>query len=119
MGVQRPEFERWAERAETRAGPPPRPVERPDGPLPQTQASRTQVSKTQAPTTQAPTTQEILRHLEEDGWVWVKSSGSHRQYRHATRAGRITISVHGAAEDVGPRLWSSVAGRAGLGPGAA
>lgn len=98
MGVQRPDLERWAEAADTRSAPPLPPVRDP-GP--------------------APTTQEILRALEEDGWVWVKSSGSHRQYRHATRAGRVTISVHGATESVGPRLWASVAERSGLGTGLA
>jgi predicted RNA binding protein YcfA (HicA-like mRNA interferase family) len=34
---------------------------------------------------------EILRLLEEDGWYLVATKGSHRQYKHPTKPGRVTV----------------------------
>jgi predicted RNA binding protein YcfA (HicA-like mRNA interferase family) len=35
---------------------------------------------------------EVLRHLRDDGWFRVKAKGGHRQFRHPTRPGRVTVS---------------------------
>jgi predicted RNA binding protein YcfA (HicA-like mRNA interferase family) len=35
---------------------------------------------------------EISRLIEEDGWELVTQRGSHRQYKHSRRPGRITIA---------------------------
>ena len=29
--------------------------------------------------------------LEEDGWYFVEASGSHHQFRHLTKTGRVTV----------------------------
>ncbi len=29
--------------------------------------------------------------LEEDGWYQIESRGSHRQFRHPTKSGRVTV----------------------------
>ena len=34
---------------------------------------------------------EILRKLNEDGWVLVATRGSHRQYKHPLKPGRVTV----------------------------
>ncbi|GGM56060.1 addiction module toxin, HicA family protein [Longimycelium tulufanense] len=34
---------------------------------------------------------EILKILEADGWYLVATRGSHRQYRHPTKPGRVTV----------------------------
>lgn len=34
---------------------------------------------------------DLIRELEGDGWVLVRQSGSHRQYRHPTRPGTVTV----------------------------
>ncbi len=34
----------------------------------------------------------MLRQLPSDGWVRVKSKGGHRQFKHPTKPGRVTIS---------------------------
>jgi predicted RNA binding protein YcfA (HicA-like mRNA interferase family) len=34
---------------------------------------------------------EAIRLIEEDGWYWVATRGSHRQYKHSTKPGRVTI----------------------------
>ena len=44
---------------------------------------------------------EILRKLNEDGWVLVATRGSHRQYRHPSKAGRVTVA--GKPGDTGHR----------------
>lgn len=33
-----------------------------------------------------------MRLLEADGWVLVATRGSHRQYKHPTKAGRVTAA---------------------------
>jgi predicted RNA binding protein YcfA (HicA-like mRNA interferase family) len=34
---------------------------------------------------------EILKILEEEGWYLVGTRGSHRQYKHSTKPGRVTV----------------------------
>jgi len=34
---------------------------------------------------------EILRILRLDGWTLVATRGSHRQFKHATKPGRVTV----------------------------
>lgn len=34
---------------------------------------------------------EILRLLSEDGWVIVATRGSHRQFKHPSKPGRVTF----------------------------
>jgi predicted RNA binding protein YcfA (HicA-like mRNA interferase family) len=34
---------------------------------------------------------EIIRALEADGWVEVARKGSHAQFRHPAKAGRVTV----------------------------
>jgi len=35
---------------------------------------------------------EVIRLLEADGWALVTTQGSHRQFKHPRRPGRVTIS---------------------------
>lgn len=35
---------------------------------------------------------EIIRMIEEDGWRFVGQRGSHRQYDHPTKPGRVTVA---------------------------
>jgi predicted RNA binding protein YcfA (HicA-like mRNA interferase family) len=41
---------------------------------------------------------EVIRALEADGWVEVRSKGSHRQFKHPSKPGLVTVAVHGARE---------------------
>ena len=34
----------------------------------------------------------LLQLLRDDGWVVVRTRGSHRQLRHATKPGTVTVS---------------------------
>ncbi len=40
---------------------------------------------------------EIIEMLEEDGWRIISQRGSHRQFKHSTKKGRVT--VNGASGD--------------------
>ena len=37
---------------------------------------------------------EVIKLLEQDGWFLVKTKGSHRQYKHAMKKGRVTVPGH-------------------------
>ncbi|MBE0521884.1 MAG: type II toxin-antitoxin system HicA family toxin [Candidatus Methanoperedenaceae archaeon] len=41
---------------------------------------------------------EIIKLIEKDGWYIVATKGSHRQYKHPTKTGRVTIAGHPADE---------------------
>ena len=43
------------------------------------------------------TAREAQRAVEADGWRWVGGSGSHWQFTHSTKPGRVTIPYHGSA----------------------
>jgi len=34
----------------------------------------------------------VLKMLRTDGWVEVSHRGSHRQFKHPSKAGRVTVS---------------------------
>lgn len=38
---------------------------------------------------------DILKLLRDDGWYLVRTAGSHRQFKHSDKPGRVT--VHGKA----------------------
>ncbi|MGI9228557.1 MAG: type II toxin-antitoxin system HicA family toxin [Gammaproteobacteria bacterium] len=35
---------------------------------------------------------EMLKMLEDDGWYIVRARGSHRQLRHSTKSGTVTVA---------------------------
>lgn len=34
---------------------------------------------------------DLIRLLEQDGWVHIGTRGSHRQFKHPDRSGRVTV----------------------------
>lgn len=44
---------------------------------------------------------EIEKLILSDGWYPVKQVGSHRQYKHPTKPGKITIPIHSGDLDKG------------------
>ncbi len=55
----------------------------------------------------------MIRLLEADGWRLVVTEGSHRQYKHLTKPGRVTVSGH-PADDMPMGTLASVMRQAGL-----
>jgi predicted RNA binding protein YcfA (HicA-like mRNA interferase family) len=33
----------------------------------------------------------VIKNIEEDGWYLVNQEGSHRQYKHPIKSGRVTV----------------------------
>ena len=50
---------------------------------------------------------EIIKMIEADGWYLVATKGSHRQYKHHVKSGRITIAGH-LADDLAPGTMNSI-----------
>jgi predicted RNA binding protein YcfA (HicA-like mRNA interferase family) len=56
---------------------------------------------------------DILRRLKDDGWFLVATRGSHRQLKHASKPGRVT--VHGKpSDDLAPGTLNSILKQSGL-----
>lgn len=34
---------------------------------------------------------EVIRMLEDDGWIKVYTKGDHRQFKHPTKKGKVTV----------------------------
>jgi predicted RNA binding protein YcfA (HicA-like mRNA interferase family) len=56
---------------------------------------------------------DILRLLADDGWRLHRTRGSHRQLRHPTKPGLVTIAGSGN-DDLAPRTLRSILKQAGL-----
>ncbi len=57
---------------------------------------------------------EILSLLAENGWFLVATRGSHRQFRHSAKLGRVTV-VGKPTDDLAPGTLGSILRHAGLG----
>lgn len=57
---------------------------------------------------------EIIKLIEEDGWFLVTQKGSHRQYKHPTKTGRVTVPDHGQNKDLARGTENSILKQAGL-----
>jgi predicted RNA binding protein YcfA (HicA-like mRNA interferase family) len=58
---------------------------------------------------------ELVRIIERDGWVLKRTTGSHMQFRHATKPGTVTISAGGKmSKDVPPGTLNSIRKQAGI-----
>jgi predicted RNA binding protein YcfA (HicA-like mRNA interferase family) len=60
------------------------------------------------------TAREAERAIMRDGWLRISGSGgSHRQYTHPTKAGRVTIAYH-ANRIIKVKTLSGILSQAGL-----
>lgn len=56
---------------------------------------------------------DVIRLIKDDGWVLVATKGSHRQFKHPSKSGRVTIAGRDSAE-MAPGTLNSVLKQAGL-----
>jgi predicted RNA binding protein YcfA (HicA-like mRNA interferase family) len=56
---------------------------------------------------------EIIRQIEADGWYLVATRGSHRQYKHPSKSGRVTIAGK-RSDELAPGTLNSILKQAGL-----
>ena len=58
---------------------------------------------------------EVLRLLDDDGWVLARRKGSHRQFKHPRKRGLVTVAGKLSA-DLAPGTLNSILKQAGLRP---
>ncbi len=51
---------------------------------------------------------EIIDIIEKDGWYLARQKGSHKQYKHLTKKGLVTIAGHKLSDEVAPGTLSSI-----------
>lgn len=56
---------------------------------------------------------EVLRMLDVDGWFLVATRGSHRQFKHSTKVGRVTVPGK-PSDDLAPGTLNSILKQSGL-----
>ena len=56
---------------------------------------------------------DIIRLIEEDGWYLVNQRGSHRQYKHPMKPGKVTIAGHPSV-DMAKGTYNNILKQAGL-----
>lgn len=56
---------------------------------------------------------EVIRLIEDDGWYLVATKGSHRQFKHPIKKGRVTIAGK-PSDDLAAGTLNSILKQAGL-----
>ena len=56
---------------------------------------------------------DIIKMIENDGWFLVATRGSHRQYKHHVKLGRVTIAGH-FSHDLASGTLNSILKQSGL-----
>jgi predicted RNA binding protein YcfA (HicA-like mRNA interferase family) len=56
---------------------------------------------------------DIIKIIQADGWIIVHQKGSHRQYKHPDKKGRITIAGH-PGDDLAVGTLNSIFKQAGI-----
>lgn len=56
---------------------------------------------------------DVIKKIAKDGWFIVRTKGSHRQFKHKTKKGLVTIAGRPSAE-LAPGTLNSVLTQAGL-----
>ena len=59
------------------------------------------------------TVAEVLRQLHDNGWYVVATRGSHRQFKHPSKPGRVTVAGK-PSDDLAPGTLNSIRKQAGL-----
>ena len=60
-----------------------------------------------------PSVREALKLIEADGWREIAVKGSHRQFKHPTKPGRVTIAGR-PSDDLAPGTFNSILKQAAL-----
>jgi predicted RNA binding protein YcfA (HicA-like mRNA interferase family) len=56
---------------------------------------------------------EVIQLIEDDGWYLARTKGSHRQYKHSTKTGLVTV-LGKLSDDLAPGTLNSILKQAGL-----
>lgn len=56
---------------------------------------------------------DVIKLIQKDGWYLAAQEGSHRQYKHPLKKGRVTIAGK-LRDDLAPGTYNSILKQAGL-----
>jgi predicted RNA binding protein YcfA (HicA-like mRNA interferase family) len=56
---------------------------------------------------------DVIKLIEADGWYFLRQKGSHRQYRHAIKPGKVTIAGK-PSDEMAPGTLGSIFRQAGI-----
>ncbi len=51
---------------------------------------------------------EIIELITSDGWFLSRQQGSHRQYKHKTKKGVVTVAGHKLSDDIAKGTLNSI-----------
>lgn len=57
---------------------------------------------------------EIIEMIKADGWYQIEQKGSHKQFKHPVKPGKVTIPDHGSSDDLDHFVVNSILKQAGL-----
>ena len=57
---------------------------------------------------------DVIKLIEDDGWYLVRQKGSHKQYKHKSKKGLVTVAVHKMSDDIAPGTLNSILKQAQL-----
>ena len=60
-----------------------------------------------------PKVRDAIKIVEQDGWYLVTTRGSHRQFKHLIKSGKVTI-LGKPSEDLPTGTWKNILRQAGL-----
>jgi len=56
---------------------------------------------------------DVIKLIEQDGWRMMKQVGSHRQYKHSSKPGKVTVAGHPSVE-LASKTFKSILDQAGI-----
>ena len=56
---------------------------------------------------------DVIKRIEADGWYYSYTNGDHKNYKHATKPGKVTVPGH-PSDEIAPGTLGSIWRQAGL-----
>ncbi len=53
-------------------------------------------------------TRDVIRAISDDGWYLSRQRGSHKQFKHKTKKGLVTIAAHKMSDEIAPGTLNSI-----------
>jgi predicted RNA binding protein YcfA (HicA-like mRNA interferase family) len=49
---------------------------------------------------------DVIKRIKRDGWIQIDQTGDHRQYKHPTKPGKVTVAGQMSDEVKNKPVWS-------------
>jgi predicted RNA binding protein YcfA (HicA-like mRNA interferase family) len=57
---------------------------------------------------------DVIKMIEKNGWYLVRQKGSHKQFKHKTKFGLVTVAAHKMSDEIAPGTLNSILKQAQL-----